>query len=165
MNNDCTIFQSEVTGLEHIRQIRADEELPYELLLLADPDRNVIDTYVHRSLCYVLELEKRLIGVYLLLPTRPATVELINIAVSEEFQGNGYGKRLVQHAITVSREMGYKTIEVGTGNSSIEQLRLYQKCGFRVVAVDTDYFIRNYSEPIYENGIQCMDMMRLMHRL
>jgi hypothetical protein len=40
-------------------------------------------------------------------------------------------------------------------------LALYQKCGFRIVGVDLDFFIRHYPEKIYENGIQCRDMIRL----
>ena len=65
------------------------------------------------------------------------------------------------NAIEVAKSKGFKTIEVGTGNSSIEQLALYQKCGFRITGVDLDFFIRHYSEEIYENGIQCRDMIRL----
>jgi ribosomal protein S18 acetylase RimI-like enzyme len=53
------------------------------------------------------------------------------------------------------------TLEVGTGNSSIGQLALYQKCGFRITGIDYNYFIRHYDEPIFENGIPCRDMIRL----
>lgn len=40
------------------------------------------------------------------------------------------------------------TIEISTGNSSIDQLRLYQKREFRIVGVDGDFFVRYYDEPI-----------------
>lgn len=102
---------------------------------------------------------------YVLLPTRPHTVELVNVAVSEGQQGKGFGKQLVMHAIREAGKEGYQTIEIGTGNSSIGQLALYQKCGFRVVGVDADFFIRHYSEEIFENGIQCRDMIRLSQDL
>ncbi len=100
-------------------------------------------------------------GEYVLLETRPQIVELVNVAVTESKQGLGIGKQLVQHAIQTVRHKGYKAIEVGTGNSSIGQLALYQKCGFRITGVDKDFFILHYSDPIYENGIQCRDMVRL----
>ncbi|MED2175925.1 GNAT family acetyltransferase, partial [Bacillus thuringiensis] len=32
-------------------------------------------------------------------------------------------------------------------------------------SVDKDFFLRNYNEEIYENGIQCMDMIRLTQNL
>lgn len=60
-----------------------------------------------------------MVGVYALLPTRPETVELVNIAVAENHQGGGMGKLLVMNAIKTAKEKEYKTIEVGTGNSSI----------------------------------------------
>ena len=97
----------------------------------------------------------------MLLPTRPQTIEIVNLAVEARHQGNGIGKRLLRHAIQTAQAMGYTTIEIGTGNSSIVQLALYQKCGFRIVGVDLNFFLRHYEEEIVENGIRCTDMIRL----
>ncbi len=47
---------------------------------------------------------------------------------------------LVMDTIKVDKTKRYKTIEIGTGNSSIGQLALYQKCGFRIIGVDMDFF-------------------------
>ncbi|WP_374054484.1 GNAT family N-acetyltransferase [Rossellomorea sp. FM04394] len=148
-----------------IRKRKTDEEHPMELLLLADPSEEIVKEYVSRGECFVAELEQKIVGVYVLLPTRPETVELVNVAVAEEMHGRGIGKQLVMDAVKVARERGYKTIEVGTGNSGIGQLALYQKCGFRIVGVDLDFFVRHYPEPIFENGIQCRDMIRLSQDL
>ncbi|QGQ45538.1 GNAT family N-acetyltransferase [Metabacillus sediminilitoris] len=68
-------------------------------------------------------------------------------------------------AIQIARNKGYKTIEIGTGNSSIGQLAFYQKCGFRIIGVDLDFFIRHYPEEIFENGKHCRDMIRLSQDL
>jgi ribosomal protein S18 acetylase RimI-like enzyme len=148
-----------------IRKLRLDETKPMELLLLADPSPSIIKAYLDRGECYVAELENRIIGAYVLLPTRPHTVELVNIAVAEEHQGKGIGKKLISDAIQNAKKHGYKIIEVGTGNSSINQLALYQKCGFKMVGIDKDFFIKHYQEKIYENGIQCRDMIRLSQDL
>ena len=67
----------------------------------------------------------------------------------------------MEDAVEEAKRKGYKTIEVGTGNSSIGQLVLYQKCGFRISGIDIDFFVRHYPEEIFENGIQCRDMIRL----
>jgi len=132
-----------------------------ELLLLADPEEQAIQAYITRSKCYVKELDGKIVGTYVILPTRPHTIEIMNIAVKESLQGKGIGQQLIQHAIHTSKELGYTSIEIGTGNSSIPQLYLYQKCGFRIVGIDKDYFIQHYDEPIFENGLQCRDMVRL----
>ncbi|MEK5237006.1 GNAT family N-acetyltransferase [Paenibacillus sp. FSL L8-0470] len=143
------------------RKIKNGESLPLELLLSADPSLPKVEDYVKRGVCYLAVNKEDVVGVYVLLPTRPVTVELVNIAVAEEQQGRGIGKQMVMHAIQTARRDGYSVMEVGTGNSSIGQLALYQKCGFRIVAVDMDFFTKHYPEEIYENGIQCRDMLRL----
>ena len=148
-----------------IRKINEDEKLPMELLLLADPSREIVEEYANRGKCFIAEIDQQTIGVYVLLPTRPQTVELVNVAVIEDQHGRGIGKRLVLNAISVAKKKGYKTIEIGTGNSSVGQLALYQKCGFRIIDVDIDFFIKHYSEKIIENGIQCRDMVRLSQDL
>ncbi len=148
-----------------VRELDVNEIPPIDLLLLADPSRKLIEEYVRRGTCYIAENNKELIGVYVLLPTRPETVELVNIAVSENTQGKGFGRQLLMDAIQKSKAEGYKTIEVGTGNSSIGQLALYQKCGFRITGVDRDFFIRHYENKIFENGIWCRDMIRMSQDL
>ncbi|MDW0115521.1 GNAT family N-acetyltransferase [Sporosarcina thermotolerans] len=148
-----------------IRKLNNGEKIPLDLLLLADPSRESIEEYVNRGECYIAEIEQQIVGVYVLLPTRPKTVELVNVAVVEEQHGSGIGKQLVMDAINVAKKKGYKTIEIGTGNSSIGQLALYQKCGFRIVGIDIDFFVRHYPKAIFENGIQCRDMIRLSQDL
>lgn len=122
-----------------IRQLNIGEKPPMELLLLADPSKEIIEEYLDRGECFV--------------------------AITEIQHGRGIGKQLVISALNAAKIRGYKTIEIGTGNSSIGQLALYQKCGFRIIGVDTDYFIRHYPEEIFENGIQCRDMIRLSQDL
>lgn len=144
-----------------IKKLNNNEEIPYDLLLLADPSIEIIDDYIHRGNCYVAYTNNDIVGVYVMIRTRPLTLELVNIAVREAYQGKGIGKRLILSAIEMARKNNAKILEVGTGNSSINQLALYQKCGFRIVGVDKDFFKRHYKEKIIENEIECIDMIRL----
>jgi ribosomal protein S18 acetylase RimI-like enzyme len=148
-----------------IRKLDTNESVPMVLLLLADPSEQIVKEYLKRGQCYVAELSGNIVAVYVLLPTRPETIEIVNIAVNENHQGKGIGKQLVSHAIENAKLQGYKTIEIGTGNSGVGQLALYQKCGFRIVGIDRDFFVRNYADEIFENGIQCRDMVRLSQDL
>jgi GNAT superfamily N-acetyltransferase len=132
-----------------IRKLQPDEPFPMELLLLADESLELVEEYIQRGQCFVAEADHIIIGEYVLLPTRPATVELVNIAVNESWQGRGIGKQLVNHAVQHARILGYQTIKIGTGNSGFGQLALYQKCGFRMVGIDRDFYVRHYAEEIY----------------
>jgi GNAT superfamily N-acetyltransferase len=149
----------------YIRKLAAGELPPMDLLLSADPSQLKVEAYLKRGECYAAFDEEGVAGVYVLLPTRPDTAELVNVAVAEVHQGKGLGKQLVLHAIQLAEIQGLKTVEVGTGNSSVGQLALYQKCGFRIVGVELDYFTRHYPEVIYENGMICRDMLRLTRDL
>ena len=143
-----------------IRKLAITDKLPIELLLLADPSEKNIVKYVENGEMYVAVDDEVIVGVYVLCEIAPSTVELMNIAVAENHQGKGIGKVLINHAIHIAKEKGMQSIELGTGNSSIQQLAFYQKCGFRMSEIMQDFFVANYDEPIFENGIQCRDMVR-----
>ena len=143
-----------------VKKVGSDQA-PYELLLLADPSMDMINDYINRGNCYVAYVNNNLVGVYVTIRTRPLTLELANIAVSQAYQGKGIGEKLIRSAIDMARKEKAKVLEVGTGNSSISQLALYQRCGFRITGIDRDFFRQHYDERIIENGIECIDMIRL----
>ncbi|KNF07304.1 acetyltransferase, GNAT family [Gottschalkia purinilytica] len=144
-----------------IKELEDKENVPYDLLLLADPSKEIVNEYCNRGSCYIACIDNEIVGVYVLIKTRPLTLEIVNIAVDERYQGRGIGKKLIFDAINRARKEGIKTLEIGTGNSSLYQLALYQKCGFRINGVDKDFFKKHYKEKIIENGIECVDMIRL----
>ncbi|WP_203248232.1 GNAT family N-acetyltransferase [Sporosarcina beigongshangi] len=148
-----------------IRKLNKHEIPPFELLLLADPSREMVEEYLAIGECRVAEIAGEIVGVYVLVKLDVETMEIMNVAVDERMHGRGIGRKLIEDAIQTARELGYHSLEVGTGNSSIGQLALYQKCGFRIEGVIKDFFIDNYEEAIFENGIQCRDMTRLARRL
>ena len=137
------------------------EELPWELLLDADPSRTRVESYLSLEWTRVAKLDDVVIGVYVLVRHDPTTFELMNIAVSDAYQGTGLGRRLLGHAIGLAESKGARVIDVGTGNSSFKALAFYQRAGFRIVGVTPNFFVDNYPEPIVENGIRCVDMLRL----
>ncbi|MBL4639773.1 MAG: GNAT family N-acetyltransferase [Kordiimonadaceae bacterium] len=132
-----------------------------DLLLLADPQEALVREYVADGKLYTATWDNLTVGVFVLLPIDDDLWELKNIAVSPEWQGKGVGKRLLQEAIAAAKELGAKSLEAGTGNSSLDQLAYYQKAGFRMDRIAKNFFTLNYDEPIFENGIQCRDMVFL----
>lgn len=148
-----------------ITKLESNDCAPLELLLLADPSEKWIQKYLKTGEVYICTIDNQTIGVYVLISTKPKIIEIVNIAVDENFRGRGIGKSLIEHAKTIARKMGAEILEIGTGNSSLSQLGLYQKCGFRIVGIDKDFFKRNYEDKIIENGIECVDMIRLSQNL
>lgn len=144
-----------------IREIRELQAAHYDLLLLADPDKLLVENYVKRSVCFEVMFDDTEAGILALLPTRPETLEIVNIAVAKTYQGQGIGEELLQFALSYAKNSQYKTVEIGTGSTSFGQLYLYQKCGFRMTSIDRDFFLRHYEEEIVENKLILKDMVRL----
>lgn len=139
-----------------IVELQDSKEAPMDLLELADPSIDQVNKYLKRGRCFVLKLDLDVIvGVMVLQEIALHKLEIKNIAVSEQHQGLGFGKLMLNFALDYATKSGYQKLTIATGNSSIGQLALYQKVGFEIVDIVKDYFIRNYSEPIFENGIIC----------
>ena len=68
---------------------------------------------------------------------------------------------LLEYSEKTSRNLGFQKIIIGTGNSSIGQLALYQKQGFEMERIEKNFFTKNYPEEIIENGILCKHMVIL----
>jgi ribosomal protein S18 acetylase RimI-like enzyme len=130
-----------------------------ELLLTADPDKKAVLAYLADSKLLVSRDKDKLAGVAVLVE-QGGQFELKNIAVSTEHQGQGVAKLMIADIKRLAKDLGAKALWVGTGNSSLSQLALYQKCGFRMHEIESGLF-DSYPEPIFENGIRCIDMVRL----
>lgn len=148
-----------------IRPIKKNEPIPYELLLDADPSREIVDKYLTISDMYITLLNNEIIGEYVLCPISVDVAEIKNISVAEVQQGRGFGRLMLYHAFEKAKEKSFKIIVIGTGNVSFGPLHLYQKVGFELTGIKNNFFVDNYPAPIYENGIQVKHMIMLEKKL
>ena len=143
-----------------------DREITNEmmsLLLMADPNEREVIGYLKGASVLIAKDGNILTGIAVLV-NRNSEYELKNIAVKENHQNKGIATRLIMKIRELAKNMGAAELLVGTGNSSLSQLSLYQKCGFRMSYIKADFFA-SYPEPMYENGIQCLDMVVLCAKL
>lgn len=147
------------------QQLGEKDAIPYELLLLADPSKDLVDEYLKKSDVFIASQDQETIGAIVLFRLTPETAEIKNVAVKSELQGRGIGSYLIENVIKVATLEKQKSICIGTANSSIGQLYLYQKLGFELTEIRTDFFTDNYAEPIYENGIRAKHLLILTRQL
>lgn len=137
----------------------------FELLLLADPSKKLIDAYLQHSRVFVACRNEEMDGIIVLCKLNNDTVEIKNVAVKPELQGKGIGSFLINNAIAFAENEKYKSICIGTANSSTGQLYLYQKLGFDISEIRHNFFLDHYPEAIYENGLRVKHMLMLIRQL
>lgn len=146
--------------------IKEVERLPWELLLDADPNRDLVTAYLKQSLVLVAfdsENPDKLLGV-LVFQGRLKEWEILNVAVAPARQNQGIGKRLLQACLReITKRQDQKQILIKTGDLTSPALTLYQKMGFKQIAFIKDYFVENYPEPIYEEGEQLRNQVILAY--
>lgn len=136
-----------------------DKKKNLDLLLLADPEEEAIDKYIDN--CEVFEFYHRdiLIGQGAVMELSSTVYEIKNFAIYEKFHNCGYGKILINLLCEKYLEsFKNKDIIVGTSEQGVG---FYKKCGFQFSHIVKNFFITNYKQPIFENGIQCKDMFYL----
>ncbi|WP_345990392.1 GNAT family N-acetyltransferase [Chryseobacterium sp. Chry.R1] len=142
-------------------KIDASSEMPYELLLLADETVEAIHKYIFDCDVYVLKDKSRSIAVMALYRISNTELEIKNIAVDSPYQGKGIGGLLIDKAKEIANKNHFHSLLVGTSDTGFRQIRFYEKNGFVKKGIHKDFFIQNYPDPIFENGIQMRDMVVL----
>ena len=80
-----------------------------------------------------------------------------------ENQGKGYGKALIDFLASKYADE-YSVLQVVTGDSPLT-IPFYEKCGFVRPHNVPNFFTDNYDHPIYECGVQLIDMVYLQRCL
>lgn len=144
-------------------KLKENGRIPFELLLLADETEAAIKKYIYQSDIYtVYSFESPIpIGIFALYHISDLVIEIKNIGISEKFRNKGVGSFLIKKIKEIAAKGNYKEVIVGTPDSGIRQIRFYERNGFRKYAVKEDFFIQNYPEPIYEDGVILKDMVML----
>jgi len=139
-----------------ITEIKEEKQQYLPLLLEADPSEKMIGDYLDSGHLYVMD-EGGVVCVAVVLPLSDTECELKNIAVASGRRGRGYGSQMVAYLSRVFAKT-YSRMLVGTANSS-EANYFYEKNGFRYSHTIPGFFTNNYEQPIYENGVQAVDMI------
>ena len=145
-----------------IRNIKTNKKQYLRLLMLADEQEDMIDRYLQRGVMYVLE-DDGVKAECVVTDEGNGILELKNIAVAPDFQRKGYGRALVTFLIQTYRGQ-YQVLQVGTGDSP-STIPFYESCGFRRHHLVKNFFVDHYDHPIYECGVQLVDMVYLQREL
>ena len=145
-----------------IEKVVRDKKKYLALLMLADEQESMIDRYLERGTMYLLR-DGTVRAECVVTDEGGGILELKNIAVVPGFQRKGYGKALIEFLVRTYAER-YTVLRVGTGDSPLT-IPFYESCGFRRQSVVKNFFTDYYDHPIYECGVQLVDMVYLQRTL
>ena len=145
-----------------IVEVKESKKQYLDLLLLADEQEDMIDRYLDKGKMYVLD-DNGVKCECVITDEGNNILEIKNIATVPEDQGKGYARALIEFIIDNYRGK-YSILQVGTGDSPLS-IPFYEKCGFVRSHIIPDFFTDNYDHPIYESGIQLVDMVYLQRPL
>ena len=145
-----------------IRKVETDKKQYLSLLLLADEQEDMVDRYLERGFMYVLE-DDGVKAECVVTDEGNGVLELKNIAVAPAAQGRGYGKAMVDFLIRTYKGQ-YAVLQVGTGDSP-STIPFYEACGFYRHHLVKNFFTDHYDHPIYECGVQLVEMVYLQRKL
>ena len=145
-----------------IIEIKENKKHFLPLLLLADEQEDMIDRYIDRGTMYVLD-DHGVKCACIVTDEGNGILEIKNIATEPEYQGKGYGKALIVF-VAAKYKGKYSILQVGTGDSPLT-IPFYEKCGFLRSHSIKNFFVDHYDHPIFEDGVQLVDMIYLQKKL
>ena len=127
-----------------------------DLLLEADPSKDMIHKYLNDSDVYALKKEDELISIAVILHIDRKTLELKNIVTKENYRNKGYAKTLLK-SLCGNYKQKYDRMLVGTTENNIP---FYVKQGFdKYEKTIKNFFIDNYKEEIKDGDLICTDLI------
>lgn len=127
-----------------------------DLLLEADPSRDMIYKYLNDSDVYALKKEDELISIAVILHIDRKTLELKNIVTRENYRNKGYAKTLLK-SLCGNYKQKYDRMLVGVAENNIP---FYVKQGFdKYEKTIKNFFIDNYKEEIKDGDLVCTDLI------
>ena len=145
-----------------IRKVNENKKQFLTLLLLADEQEDMVDRYLEKGAMYVLD-DCGVKAECVVTDESDGILEIKSIAVDPRHHGMGYGKALIDFLASKYADE-YSVLQVGTGDSPLT-IPFYEKCGFIRSHKVQNFFTDNYDHPIYEGGVQLIDMIYLQRHI
>ena len=131
---------------------------------LAEDSEAQLDSYLDDGEVLVAVAGDRIVGhLQLVEAAGGGRSEIKNMAVDPAHRRNGVGRLLVDAAVGRERARGRSTLLVATAAADIDNLRFYQRAGFRLRVVERDAFTpaTGYPPHTLVDGIELRDRVWL----
>lgn len=144
-----------------LKKIEDSKQDYIELLLLDDEQEDMIMKYLDRGTLFAAYDKNLLVGICVVTEEKETygagAYEIKNLAVKEQLQRRGYGRRILEEIEKRYREC-CNVLYVGTGDSPLT-VPFYKSCGYAESHRVKNFFTDHYDHPIVEAGVVLRDMV------
>lgn len=130
------------------------------LFEMAEDSAAQLNSYINDGEVFLArEADGGIVGSLQLIPHDTASGEIKSLAVMPSSRRRGVGSALVHYAIDVSRRNGWSRLILRTATADTDNLRFYQRLGFRCIAIEPDAFTAatGYPPDLMIDGIPLRD--------
>jgi ribosomal protein S18 acetylase RimI-like enzyme len=134
------------------------------LFEMAEDSARELDSYLDAGVVLVAACGEEIVGHLQLTDTPIADeIEVKNLAVRPAHRRRGIGRALIAAALELAARDARGRVRVATAAADIENLRFYQRLGFRMRSIDRDAFTpaTGYACDLKVHGIQLRDRVWL----
>ena len=145
-----------VKHLVNIKKERDNKEKYLDLLLEADPSKEMINKYLSDGELFVLTYNDEPACIAVTIKKDNDTIELKNIVTKENYREKGYAKKMIKYLVD-NYKTRYNKMIVGTTENNIP---FCVKQGFnKYEKTIKNFFVDNYNEEIKDGDLVCTDLI------
>ncbi len=122
-------------NLEWLDKFNLCEEA--DMLVLNDPQGTIVDK---GGAIYLAKAGDEIVGTAALVPEGHDVYELAKMSVTEQWQGKGISKLLLESCLQKAEELGAEKIELFSNHQLKNALKLYEKYGFGYIEMKDSPF-------------------------
>ncbi|EIA07550.1 GNAT family N-acetyltransferase [Flavobacterium frigoris] len=147
MNIDNTVtiipFSSDLTepiktlNIEWLKKYFKIE--PKDEKVLSNPQEEIIDK---GGMIFYAKYNGKIVGTVSLIKVTDTVFELSKMAVTDDVQGLGIGKKLLQHCVDIAQEQGIQKIILYSNKGLKPAIHLYERFGFVEVLLEDGVYER-----------------------
>jgi ribosomal-protein-alanine N-acetyltransferase len=131
-------------------EVDLDQVVAIEKESMPSPwSKELFEEELHREAAhyFVIEEEGQVAG-YMGYWEAPQEAHIINLAIGSKFRKRGLGQRMVETCLDFASKRGARLATLEARESNESARRLYEKCGFRFVAIRKKYYSDNQEDAI-----------------
>jgi GNAT superfamily N-acetyltransferase len=144
-DNTINIIPFSIDLKDHIKSLNLEwlhkyfKVEPKDERVLSDPQGEIINK---GGMIFYAEYQNQIVGTVSLLKIDDKSYELTKMAVSENFQGKGIGKKLMEHCIAFANENHFSNLILYSNRILKPAIQLYMNFGFIEIPVEVGTYER-----------------------